>query len=378
MTRLPHRYFAAVLLAILWSAVSSAQTPALPIAPPPILPEQFAGWQRQGRATRTTDPAQADAANSAILKEYSFTDRESATYKRDDGRTLTIRAARFTDASGAFGAYTYYLRPEMAHQDIGDRAASASPRVLFCHGHILVDAVFSRVSLMSPAELRELALALPRPERSAGNLPPVLAYMPKRESQMNTEKYAEGPLAFDQYRSPLSADLVDFSASAEVSLGEYSTPSGPTTLMLIYYPTPQIAAEHLRRIDAAQSANNSSARILDRRTGPIVAVAAGAASERDAKILLGAVNYEANLTWNENTYFDKKNNAANLLFNVIVLAFLIVGASIVFGIVFGGFRVLMKRLYPDRVFDRPEHVQITRLNLDSPAETGPPRTGEGT
>jgi len=107
---------------------------------------------------------------------------------------LKIRAARFADASGAFGAYLFYVQPAMAREDIGDQGASAEPRVLFYRGHILVEAVFSKVSLMSPANLRELAGLLPRPAGNAGNLPPILAFMPHHGYEANTEKYAEGPL----------------------------------------------------------------------------------------------------------------------------------------------------------------------------------------
>ena len=364
-----------LLAVVLHPALGIAQKSPERSGVPTILPEQFAGWQRHGSALKSADPALADSANSAVLKEYGFTDLETATYQREDGRTLKIRAARFSDASGAFGAYTFYRQPEMAAEEVGDHAASASPRVLFCRGSVLVDAIFSAVTAMSPSELRELAAGLPRPVGSAVNPPPVRAYLPKREFKPETEKYAEGPRALEQFSAPLPADLVDFSVSSEVSLGEYSTPSGPATLMLIYYPTPQLAAEHLRRIDAAQSGAGGSARVVDRRTGPIVAVVGGQASERDARVLLGAVNYEASVTWNENTYFDKKDNAANLLFNVIMLAFIIVGASLIFGIVFGGFRVLMKRLYPGRVFDRQEQLEIIRLNLDGPGESESPRPG---
>ena len=78
--------------------------------------------------------------------------------------------------------------------------------------------------------------------------------------------------------------------------------------MLISYPTPQLAAEHLRRIDAAhQLAGRGSSGIseiggsgtfFDKRTGPIIAIASGGISDSDAKALLGCVNYEANVTWN--------------------------------------------------------------------------------
>jgi hypothetical protein len=48
---------------------------------------------------------------------------------------------------------------------------------------------------------------------------------------------------------------------------------------------------------------------------------------------------------------------------MVVLTAVILGAAIVAGIAFGGFRILIKRLFPDRVFDRPEDVEIIRLNL---------------
>ena len=73
---------------------------------PNLLPQQFGGWEMQGSPQISKDPAVADPTNAAVLKEYRFSDLASSTYTRDDGRTLKIRAARFTDASGAFGAYT--------------------------------------------------------------------------------------------------------------------------------------------------------------------------------------------------------------------------------------------------------------------------------
>jgi hypothetical protein len=119
-----------------------------------------------GSARTSNDPAVADPVNAAVLKEYGFSSFESATYARDDGRKLTLRAARFGDASGAYGAYTYYKTPEMQIEKVGDGAASMNERVLFYRGNILLDAVFQKLSAMSAAELRELAQDLPLP---AGN-----------------------------------------------------------------------------------------------------------------------------------------------------------------------------------------------------------------
>lgn len=354
---------------------------------PALLPQQFGGWQMQGSPQTSTDPAAADPTNAAVLKEYRFSDLASSTYTRDDGRTLKIRAARFADASGAFGAYTFYLQPGMAKEQIGDQAASVGERVLFYRGHVLVDAQFSQQSAMSVAQLRELAEILPRPSGNSGNLPSFIEFMPHRDYIANTQKYVMGPVALAAQAPPISADLVDFNASAEVSLAHYNTSSGEAMLMLISYPTPQLAAEHLRRIEAAHqlaqkqsggsgtSPVGSSAPFLDRRTGPLVAIATGPASDSDTKSLLGMVNWEASVTWNTPTDNQQARDLYKLILNIVVLCGILGGLAIVAGVAFGGIRIMMKRWYPDKVFDRPEQMEFISLRLTETVVKGASRPG---
>src|SRR5579859_7366545 len=165
------------IFATLWLTVSLAGL-ALASDAPAVLPKQFGGWQISGSVRASADPVTADPVNAAVLKEYGFTSFESAIYTRDDGRKLTLKAARFADASGAYGAYTYYKTPSMLIEKIGDGAASMNERVLFYRGNILVDAVFQKLSAMSAAELRELAEALPLPSGNTRNLPGLPAYLP--------------------------------------------------------------------------------------------------------------------------------------------------------------------------------------------------------
>src|SRR5713226_8535768 len=92
----------------------------------PVLPTQFAGWQVKGAVARSDDPAAADEANAPVLKEYGFQRLEKAAYTRDDGRNLAVKAAVFADATGAYGAFTYYNSAEMGEEIIGRQAATAS------------------------------------------------------------------------------------------------------------------------------------------------------------------------------------------------------------------------------------------------------------
>jgi len=356
---------------------------------PALLPQQFGGWQMRGQAENSRDAAAADPANAAVLKEYRFFDFASSTYTRDDGRTLKVRAARFGDASGAFGAYTFYLQPEMAREQIGDQGASlmsggGAQRVLFYRGQVLVDALFSKQTAMSGAELRELAGALPQASGNAGALPPVLEFMPRRGYIANTQKYAEGPAALAALSPPVSADAVDFASSAEVTMGRYNTPSGEAVLMLIYYTNPQVAIEHLKKLDPAHPLAQGQSGVATienagsffyKRTGPIIAIASGPASESDAKSLLQAVNYEASVTWNQATDNREVKDLYLLILNVVILCAVLGGLALVAGVAFGGFRILMKRWFPDKVFDRPGQMEFISLHLGETVAEGGPQTG---
>ncbi|MFZ0286120.1 MAG: DUF6599 family protein, partial [Terriglobales bacterium] len=310
--RLPGIHF---VLAIVLTA------PLFADAHPPaaaILPREFGGWQISGAARTSSDPAVADPANAAVLHEYGFNDFESATYVRVDGRKLAIRAARFADTSGAYGAFTFYKTPPMLVEKIGDQAGSLNERVLFYRGNILIDAVFQRLSAMSAAELRELAGDLPLASGSGQGLPGLPAYLPSQSYIKNSARYILGPVALAAVDAPIPSQLVGFNAGAEVVLGKYASSGGDSTLMLISYPTPQIAADHLRKIEATQ-AQAAAPVVFSKRTGPIVVVVSGALSPSEAKSLLASVNYDADVTWNENTHFDKRNNIGNLVWNALVL-----------------------------------------------------------
>jgi len=362
-----------LLILILRAAVWAADVPA-PVA---VLPAQFAGWQLKESVTKSADPSAADEPNAPVLREYGFQRLEKAGYTRNDGRQLTIKAAVFTDASGAYGAFTYYKTSVMVDEKIGGQAASFNNRVLFYQGNILVDAVFDKLTMMSAAELRELAGLLPAPAGNARNLPPLPSYLPKQVDVKNA-KYIMGPVALDRVGSPLPTPMVDFKSGAEVVIARYQAKIGESSLMLIEYPTPQLAAEKLREMEAAHQPTTQRppgsppimdvSSFFDKRTGPIIVVAAGPLAISEANALLGSVSYEADVTWNENTYVSKKDNLANLLFNVIVLCCVVVGLSLVAGLAFGGFRILMKRLFPDRVFDRPDDREIISLHLGDTLE----------
>ena len=352
------RHLLQLLSALLLCSAFGVAAPANP-----ILPGDFAGWHQDASTfRRNTDPATADAANAPVLKEYGFNDLETSTYTREGGRKLTLKAARFHDATGAYGAFSFYRDPQMLTEKIGDQGVSSADRVLFFRGNILVDAAFDHVTAMSAAELRSLASDLPPPPPGLSHVPDLPRYLPGQSLVANSVKYVIGPVAYDRLQPGMPASAIDFSRSAEVAIGNYKTSDGVGTLTLIYYPTPQIAAKQMRSFEQLRSPlNNAPFQI--KRTGPIVVIASGAISNSEAKSLLASVNYEAEVTYNEPTFLSKRDNIGNLIIGIFTLIGIILVLALGLGLGFGGLRVLMNKLYPHRFFDREEDVGFISLNL---------------
>lgn len=326
-----------------------------------LLPRVFSGWRLQ-KVESSPDASKADSTYSDLLKEYGFNDVEIAQYGKL-GRTLTIRAARFNDATGAYGAFTFYRVPEMTTESIADQSASNQERVLFLRGNFLVDAKFDHITPMSAAELRELAAVLPTSGGSAANLPTITNYLPKQGMVDNTSKYVSGPIGLSRLGSALPAQQVDFGTGAEVASAQYRTGQGTAELLLIAYPTPAVATDRLRTIEQWRSTAASGATVYSKRSGRLVAVVSGPMTEGEAKTLLGSVSYEADVTWNQNTHYDPKNNIGSLLINIVLLISIIFGLALVSGLAFGGLRYVSRKISPRSRLHSDDEIEIIRLDI---------------
>ena len=329
-------------------------------APTSVLPPSFNGWQLDKASLKSgSDPASADGADAPVLKEYGFNDFETGAYRRN-GREMQIKIARFSDASGAYGAFTYYVQPQMQKEEIGDGAASNNKRILFFRSNLLVDATLDQVTAMSAADLRALADALPKAKGNLSTLPTLGGDVPKQSLIPHTLRYIEGPIALERLGVPIPATLVNFSMGPEVVLARYRSSNGEAYMTLISYPTPQIAAERLK---AFQAAGLPAGPFFFKRSGPLVVAINGNIPQSEAQSLLASVNYDADVTWNQATKENPRDNMGNLILGIFTLIGVILIVALGFGFAFGGVRVLAKKIFPNRVFDRPEDVEIIQLNL---------------
>ncbi|MBZ5523035.1 MAG: hypothetical protein LAP21_12425 [Acidobacteriia bacterium] len=330
----------------------------------PLLPASFNGWQKNAATVKiSADPAVADPADAAVLKEYGFAGVELASYTRDD-RTMQVKAARFNDASGAYGAFTYYGKAQMQTEKIGDESVSFNTRVLFYRSNVLVDVTLDRVTAMSAADLRALAELLPRVRGNVAALPSLPLNLPRQSLMQHTGRYIMGPVALERLGVPLPPSLVDFTKSPELAFANYRTTYGEANVTLVAYPTPQIAAERLKAMQAAEQAGAlPGSPFKYKRSGPIVALVNGQIPDTEAESLLASVNYDAEVTWNQPTKADRREDAAGLLIGVIVLIGIILVFAVISGLAFGGLRIVAQRLFPGRFIGRPREAEMIRLDL---------------
>ena len=339
-----------------------------------LLPEVFSGWVLTGSVNPLTSTAQADAVNAAALQEYDFTYGASATYKRD-GDTLTLRALRFSDESGAYGAYTFYRKDGFPRADIGFGAASDHNHVLFWQGDTVVDATFSTITPMSAAEMRSLAHQLPTPRGNKAIPPPILLNLPQASLEKQTTHYALGPDGYTGAGGVLPASLIGFNLDAEAITATYSLPSGPATLTLISYPTPQMAAAQEQKIrdyikagSKAQPAwpkplqDSDTASLEVRRSGPIVALVSGDAIPDESHRLIELVNYQDQLTAIPLPAESEVQKTGRLLLGIASLVLIGSFAAILLGFFLGGGRALY-RIARGRPVSSVSDIEFIRLDL---------------
>lgn len=332
----------------------SATKIVLPPSPKALLPDDFDGWVATAPLKSVDDPAQMDPANAPALKEYGFTTGAAADYKRE-GDTLNLHAMRFGDVSGALGAYTYYRQNGWPKADIGTAAASDHNHVIFWVGTTVVQATFSRVGPMSAGELREIARRLPSATGSRAVLPPVLANLPKASLEDHTTHYALGPASYAGSGGVLPPSLIDFDKGAETVTATYSLSSGPATLTIIDYPTPQIAQAqeaaiqaYLKAADKAQPAwpkplaDSDAASLEVRHSGPLVALVSGDAIPDESHRLLESVHYEADLTAIPEPVPSEVQKTGEILMSIAVITLVGGGAAILLGGFLGGGRALYR------------------------------------
>ena len=350
-----------------------------------ILPSSFGAWTMSGGATQAAsqqDVAKFAKDNAAVIREYGVGSAEQASYTRQR-QTLVLTLYQMTDPSAAFGAFTFLRDPQMTPLDAGPSAsysAAAKERVLLVVGNLLVEIV-SPSGRPADGELKQLAAGL-SPHASRSAFPVIANFLPRAGLVHGSERYVLGVQALAR-AFPVGAasqkDWLGFAKSAEAAIASYHGDGGSgaqQSLLLALYPTQQVAAEQFKSFDksifvnaggnaGSTAAGEARSAIFGKRSGAVIALVVGADSRKAANALLDQVNYSSQVTWNAPTHELTDPNIGTIVVGAIMGTGTIMLLAIVAGIGFGGFRLFMKFLFPGKVFDRSDQVEILQLGLSS-------------
>lgn len=346
---------AALSLALATACVfgqASGSTPGDASSQKTVLPAGFSGWVTEGNSKTGTSPAAIDAPNSDVLNEYGLKEFSESTYRRGSSKA-SLRAMRFVDATGAYGAFTFYRRPEMKPDAIGNGGAGDAHEVVFWTGATVVDATFDCSQAQIAPSLEALSATLAAASGSGGLAPLLPGYLPADSLDKSTVRYAIGPAAYTRGGGVLPPEAIGFSRDAETVTAQYILHGDKGTLTLIEYPTPQMAIHSETMLNALikgplpTSLQQSSAASLGvRRSGPIVAVTSGSFSNGEAQGLLSQVKYQADVTWNKGEDKSKREvkNAAAMLIGIAYLTAFLAACALFLGTFLGGGRALFRIL----------------------------------
>ena len=343
----------------------------VPAAAGDSLPSSFRAWSGSGAATRHTAETleQVAGPQATILREYGVLGVEQRAYSRGTAK-LIATLYRMRDASAAFGAYTYLLNERMAPADLSRYASVSADRVLAVVGNCLLE-VTGNVGQSSPGDLKAL-VAQVTTAKGQYLYPTLGEYFPEQGRIRNSERYVAGPQALNTLLPLEKGDWLGFSNGAEAQLARYRVGGKELTLLLVVYPTPQVAAQKLAELarrfvvtPQGEASASITVQLFARRKGSLLAMVFTNDSPQAVNALLEQIRYEIQVTWNEPNHTLKDPTIGDIIVGTLLGTGVFLILALAAGMGFGGVRLLVKKLLPGKVFDRPEQLEIIQLGLSS-------------
>jgi hypothetical protein len=339
---------------------------AIPASAQGILPASFDGWTAAGTLTGAAEAKIADVVTAA--NEYGFVSAEKARYTRGKDSPLDVTLYRMKDPSGAYGLYSYLRSPDMAHASSGDHSVMSRERALLLDGNLVLDVRGADLQQLGQ-DLNALVAAV-TPKAEQGPLPSLTEHLPVKGFVDRSDKYILGPVTLNEFFPVSPDDWLGFSHGAEAEIARYRLDGRELRLLIADFPTPQVAQkklvdlQQLYHINPAAAEANSSP-LFAKRSITLLAIVSGARTQAEADQLLSLVQSGSEVTWNEPTFQFKEPSIGAMIVGSIVGAGVLCMFAVIAGIAFGGFRLVVKRYFPDKVFDRSSTMQVLQLGLGS-------------
>jgi hypothetical protein len=342
---------------------------ALPAFSQSSLPNTFTRWTAGTRSNIVRPPANSPPSADVDVvarEEYGFVAGQTATYTRG-GDSLQVSLYRMKDPSAAYGEYSYLRTPEMPRADLTEHSSMTRDRALILTGNFVLEIRGNDLSRYR-SDIAALVESVSR-HAEQGLYPTLWQRLPSTGIIERTDHYVLGPVVLGRLFANLDGDWIGFSQGAEAELARYRYKSHELTLLIVDYPTPQTAQRKFLELEQKgivnASARNGAKPLFAKRSLTLVAIVSGTESQIEADILLNQVHSGTEVTWNEPSFSFTEPGIGTMIVGAIMGTGIICAFALIAGLAFGGFRLAIKRLLPDRVFDRSSQMQILQLGLST-------------
>jgi hypothetical protein len=283
-------------------------------------------------------------ADGPVLVEDGIKRYERGTTGRSAGVNGTVTVYQFDDATGAQAAFDYLRK--------------SAPYVVR-NGVSVVVGSLKGSSSSSEALLRTVETGLPKVGGPRGLSPLLPTYLPTQGLEKDSVRYALGPAGYQAMGGVLPAEIIGFDKAAEVVTAKYA---GRGTLTLLLYPTPQIAGDHGRQIEAEMNRQGAAAGTVKlRREGPLVLMTTGAWNATEAQKTIEGIHLRSEVTWNKPVppeFHAEVRKTVSLLSSILIFCGLGALAAIVLGLFFGGGRAAIRVMQGKPAASEPEFLRI--------------------
>lgn len=357
-----------VLLCVIGTAstVFGQSTKTMLVEPPtPLLPGQFGAWQSDESSPACSDCPAVEGVTGAVLKEDGVSRISHATYHRGNkAGTMTVDAYQFGDATGAASAFTFLRKPESrmvlsGDSKVGSEMAASGGDYIFRSGTTVVVADASKAGAPVVGDLRLLETKLPKIGGPRAQSPLLPTLLPDKGLEIETVRYALGPVGYQAMGGVLPGDIVGFDKSAEAVMAKYK---GRGLLTLVLYPTPEIAGDHGRAIVTEMNRQGAAAGTVKlRREGPLVAMTTGAWSPEEAQKMVEGVHLRQELTINKTPppeFRSEVRKTVSLLTSIAILSGLLALAAVILGLFLGFGRAAIRVMQGKPAATEPEFLRI--------------------
>lgn len=326
----------------------------------PLVPA--ADWRQMDSKPLPVSAVSKYGGDPAIEREYGVKDVELRTYQVEQ-TPIKVLVEPAANAASAYGLLTFYRTASMLPVKGIALAYSDDRGTLMARGKNFIRFPRPQEPTLSQNDYQALLLYVGGAQGSENTPDP----MPQKDLVPGSEKYLVGLEAAKQVLPSFRTDLLGFDQGAEVQLGKYRTAKGTATVLVISYPTAQIARIRFGAMSDMLGLNQERGTnpLYGRRQSSYVFVVLGADSSKIAQGLMEQFKVAEALSWDQR-YAGKKSFTAQLyemFLAIFILTFALIGAAMVAGVIFFFSRRLARKFFPNSQWGRTDEDQLIRLDI---------------